>query len=766
MHTRYGIVGLLLVSGMMNLVSCARSAKDYFERGSEHLRKREYDEAALAFRKALQKEPQMGMALLRLGQTEIHRQDLPAAYQGLSRAVRLMPENIEAKVAFADLNLQLFNSDPRRSEYLYRNIVEQSDQLLAKDPNSFDGLRLRGNIRIADKKFDDAAALLEKADALQPGHPALILALASVRVAQGRFAEAESRVLQLIAKDKTYRPAYAFLSEEYRRANRSADAEAILKKQIENNPELPDATVQLARFYSDSSRRSDADQVMERLLAQAGQKPAVYMVAGDFYLQASPARAVSIFEAGAKANPQNQVAYRKKMAQALLASRKYPEAIAVLDVVLQQQPEDDEARQSWALAVVDSEDRKRIDQAITYLQKSSSDKTKEPVRLFNLGRALVVKGDLDGALRVMREAARAEGYLQPRIWLAELALRQGRPREVLQYADQALAIQPGYTRARLLRAMGLTGSKMYPEAKSELQRLMRDPTSIADAELQMGLILIAEGQFGEAERIFRKYYSPGGGDLRGLEGLLGRYVAENNMEQAIRLLEQELQKTPASDPVRSALASAAARAGKYDLSIQHYHELAKKHPASSEWPARIAEVEFQKGDVNRSIEFFQKASQIDGKESSHVRSLAYVLEAAGRKDEAIAAYRKCLALKSDDLVTMNNLAFLLADSGRELTEAIRLAQQVQSKAPNEAGYSDTLGWAYLKSGQTESAVRIFQNLTRKHPDNASYRYHLGAALVAKGDRAQAKRELDQALQFQPSPQEKAAIKRILGQLGS
>ena len=75
---------------------------------------------------------------------------------------------------------------------------------------------------------------------------------------------------------------------------------------------------------------------------------------------------------------------------------------------------------------------------------------------------------------------------------------------------------------------------------------------------------------------------------------------------------------------------------------------------------------------------------------------------------------------------------------------------------------DTMGYIYLKKGMRDSAIKTFGNLVRKYPKYATFRYHLGMALLENGDKTGARKELEAALANNPSREEAAKIKELVG----
>ena len=87
--------------------------------------------------------------------------------------------------------------------------------------------------------------------------------------------------------------------------------------------------------------------------------------------------------------------------------------------------------------------------------------------------------------------------------------------------------------------------------------------------------------------------------------------------------------------------------------------------------------------------------------------------------------------------------------------------------PDVPDVGDTLGWAYYRNGDPnllKLAVPLLEEAVSKQPNNALFRYHLGAAYFKSGQNANARRELQAALQIDPAFQGAAESRRILATL--
>jgi predicted Zn-dependent protease len=240
------------------------------------------------------------------------------------------------------------------------------------------------------------------------------------------------------------------------------------------------------------------------------------------------------------------------------------------------------------------------------------------------------------------------------------------------------------------------------------------------------------------------------------------YSAENRADEALKLLQDELRKSPSSVPLQMLLADAAASQGKLDLAVSQYQQLLSRNPKSAELRLRLGDVYRRKADWNNAIAMFQQAHQLAPNLAA--TELASSLESAGRSGEARALYEQLVRQRPNDPFLQNSLAFTIVETGGNLEEAQQLAQRALEKVPGQLHFADTLGSVYLKKKMTGSAVQIFRNLVRQDSKNPTFHYHLGMALLETGDQAGAKSELKEALAYQPSSIQKQRISELISKL--
>ena len=135
-----------------------------------------------------------------------------------------------------------------------------------------------------------------------------------------------------------------------------------------------------------------------------------------------------------------------------------------------------------------------------------------------------------------------------------------------------------------------------------------------------------------------------------------------------------------------------------------------------------------------------------------------ILSKLGRYEEAIAAYERALAIDPSDAGLLNGYAWIVADdisrpTAQQLLDARKRAEAAAKVVP-DAGYYDTLGWVYFKSGEYPRALealtrakRIEEELGGMSSDWPEIHYHLGHVYLRLGRKAEATDAFQEVVKF-------------------
>jgi len=779
----------------LTLASCRRdpnvAKKQYLESGNKYFDHGRYRNAAIQYQNAIKNDRKYGPAYYKLGQVylKLSPPQYGAAISQFRRAKELLEGNQayqeeyrDAMVRLAELDLTYVKNDKTVFDHEVPDICEK---LFKKDPNSFDGFRLTGDLNfaqylqtikvagptVANQFLEAAMENYQKADKIKPNDAGISMQIGMILMQQHRDAEAEPYFRKTIDKEKASSRAIVELYKLYMRQQKTGLAEQLLKEAIQNNPKNPEYRERLAFHYGALGRRDDMLNVLGEIKAHAKDFEAVYQVVGDFYYRTGDAdSAIREYREGIQKDPKRKSTYQHDIIQVLLRQGKRAEAAELNNEVLKENPKDPDAKSLSASFLLDQGD---ANAALTQLQAVVTSAPDNAVAHFQLGRAYLASGRQDG-----REAARQQferaiqlqpNLLQPRIGLAELQAMHGEYEAALDTVQTILQRDPGNLNARMIQSQALLGQKKYEDSDKLLAGVLKTNPSSPQVYYQVGRTELAENHPKEAEAAFQRAYELNPTNSQSLLGVVESEIQQGQPEKAMATLQNEAKKAPNRIDIAFLMGTTAKREGKFQDAEGYFtrvlNGLDKKSKTRADLYLQIGDCYRLAGDRDTAIANFQKAREILPDSEIVLSDIGKVMDMAGRRTEARQAYEACLRVNPNNAEILNNLAYLMAETNADLDQALSYAQKARGLNPGLGEISDTYGWILLKKGLTEQALPVFQDLVSRVPTNASYRYHLAKAYAQKGENAKASGELREALKHSPAREEQQEIQDMLAKLG-
>jgi tetratricopeptide (TPR) repeat protein len=768
----------LLLSG------CARDPNAtklrYLESGDKYMKAGRLREAVIMYRNAVKKDPRFGLAYYRLADASLRQNDFVGATPSLRRAVDLLPDSAEqtdARVKLADLFATYLDTVERQPQLL-QELEEQAREILKRDANSYDGHRLRGRWAAADavslwergsrgpaqEQRLTAIAELRVANRLRPGTTAVVVPLARCLWDAGDRRAAEGLLEQHIAANKSSVLAYSDLVRFYSASGRSRDLDRLLTQAERDNPHYVAFAIERAVLYYDLGRAPDSVAVLSELKKRAKDLPDAYHAAAAIYLRVGkPEEAILQYEEGVQAMPRHKLAFRRRIVEILASSGRVAEAIRANDAVLGEYPGDAESLIRHAALLLDRGDVETAASQLELLRR------KAPANYsvhYYLGRAFAAQGQREQA-RLEYAAAIQFGplFLPARAALAEIQLETDDFGKALVSGETIVAMEPGSLKGHLIRAAAYRGMQKYPEARNAIRELRAIHPNSPDVLFELGQIEEADGRRKAAEDAYQASYSAGPESLRALKAIIALRTAGKEGDSALRLLQQEVAKSPERRDLRVEYADTAQRLGRHEIAGREYEQLLTSYhgdtKAAGALHLRLGEIRRLQGDLASALAHLEKARAALPSSPIVLHNLAIVYESLGRRQQASDLYEASLKRNEDNGIALNNLACYIVDNGGDLDRALTLAQRARQKLPARPEINDTIGWIYYQKDLTDNAIEIFEKLVASYPKQPSFRYHLGAALLKKGQKARAREQLLQALANRPPAGEAGKIKAIL-----
>ncbi len=305
--------------------------------------------------------------------------------------------------------------------------------------------------------------------------------------------------------------------------------------------------------------------------------------------------------------------------------------------------------------------------------------------------------------------------------------------------------------------------RYYCERKNyaESRRVLAGDPGSPGVAFQLAQTLLAEGKTREAADAYRQSYRMDPENMRGLLGLADIFVKQNNVDEALRLIDKEAAWNPRDADVPLLAANVAAKAGRWDAAIGAMQtaitRLEQRHGETFEIRLKLSEIYRRSGKPEEAVRAFREGCDAM---SDTMRGFGanYVGMVMG---PMAAEYEGLLRQHPEDPVLMHNLAFVLSAAERDTGRALDLARRAHELLPSSDEAADDLGMIYVARKEWPPALEIFRALVARAPAVAGFHYHLALALRATAGPQSAAPELRQALRLGPKPDDKRQIETLL-----
>ena len=241
------------------------------------------------------------------------------------------------------------------------------------------------------------------------------------------------------------------------------------------------------------------------------------------------------------------------------------------------------------------------------------------------------------------------------------------------------------------------------------------------------------------------------GDMRAVtESNVGTELqAQGDIDEAVALYRDALERTPNDALVHSNLGTALAADGRLDEAVAAYERALAIEPDDADSHYNLANALLGLGRLTEAAAAFREAIRIEpGHGEAHV-NLGNVLVELGSLQQAAVHYRRGADLMPDAGEALNNLGLLEAGAG-DLEEAIALWRRAIEVTPDFADAHANLGSALRQVGDAEGAIRHFRRVVELTPESAGAHNDLGVMLGSTDALDEAAAHFRRAIALDPS----------------
>ncbi len=713
-----------------------KNAQGHFILAKIAWRDQKFDEAFARLQMAIEGDPSLIEARLRLGDLYFASGDVSAAGVQAEAARQLAPDR--ADVHLLSAKVLYLQGDQAGA-------ATEIDAALAIDPAYVDAYTAKASLLAGQKDIAGALAAVDQglkntrgadADLLRDFRLAFLL--------EGGDEKAyEAAVLALIAEFPK-EPKYRYrLVDFYASRGRLDDEERELRALVAADPENHWVTVRLATRLVRQGDTTGAEKLLKDAIANYPESAPLRLALGDFYRSTKrPVEAMASYrEAAAKwpeTSPEGQQARNRIVAQ-YAVDGDIVQARAEIEAILKSAPDNTEALLSRAtFAFLD----RKYDTAIADLRTVLRREPSREAELL-LARSYVGAGDLVVAKDTYRSLLdREPGNAAAAKELAVLLSGEGDSAAAEGILRAFTAVKPDDAEASAALVQSLLAQQDLAAAEAEAKRALERGAGSALAEQQMGRVLQAQGSNAEALARYRAVLEKDPKQRQALEGLTSILLEEGRAAEAIDIL-----KAYPEDDLEAGLMLGRAYLRQGDVkAARAVHEKAITL-APADPRAYLALAALEPTNSPAQLAALERGHKAIPGDATIALFLGSLYQRDGRGADAAAVYEAVLAANPGDQIIANNLASLLLDQGGDkasLARALSLAKPLG--ASGDPLLLDTLGWAYYRNDDFSNAVRTLEKAVAVDGNVAIVQYHLGKAYAAAGNPVGARQHLTLALE--------------------
>lgn len=732
-------------------VACGHSTASFLAKGEEYLQKRKFHDAMMQFRSAAESDSGSAAAHWGLARSYENLGQFNEVLDELRKTIELDGTNLEAKAKLGSYFLLV--QPPMISE-----TEKLRDEILAADPKFIEGHILTATIMAAQGKPDadviaqvnkaidlnpqriesyislermymtrekgpEAEAAIQRGIAANPGSVTGLTEYGRFLMYAGRDGEAEAQFQKAIAADATSIDAHESIAQFYVTSRQFEKAEAAYKNLIQVQENSPESRLELAEFYSTTERKDEAIAVLEQIIADAPDYVLARYRVGQMYLDRK--ETVKVYEqldALLKINDNDTQALMLR-SRAKMQDSKPDEAVKDIEDVLKQQPSNRDALYLMAQARLALGQNDQANAFIGDIERFHPTFLK--VGLLKI-QAAFSAGDAQNALKLSNELIDKTNSTQPNA--------DNTPQIILDLKVKGISS----------RGLAYLDLGKLPEAKYDLQDVVRLTPRSSGAMVNLAKVFIAERNAAAALELYEKAYAADARNFDAISGIVNMAIQMGQTEKAHTRIASFIDANAGKGDVIAALRylNATVFTAEKNNPAAEKELLTAIELDADYLPAYSAYASLLTSQNRTDEALAQYKKVIEKKPAAQVYTMIGILEdGRGNIAEAEANYRKALDIAPDSAIAANNLAWLLADHSGNLDEALQLASGAVARNQNVAEYYDTLGWVYLKKGLTSPAVEQMKKAVALDESNAKktgtapkpdYRNRLAQALAKAG----------------------------------
>ncbi|MEJ2621601.1 MAG: tetratricopeptide repeat protein, partial [Candidatus Thiodiazotropha sp.] len=680
-----------------------------------------------------------------------------------------------------------------------KKALEAAEAVLAIAPDHPEALVLRGFALAKSGNNDAAIEDVMGAISSDPGNVEAASLLSALYADRGELDRAIKIAKDSLSQHKDRVASYLLLARLYAKSNDNKAVIQVLSDLIKSNPNELQHRLHLVNFYKEKGQPDMAENVLRQAVKDLPDNTDAKLALVS-YLKSNKDfdGAESLLTSYVTQYPENQ-AFKLELAKYHVSNKRNAEAITLLSEVINQAKmtlDGLKARTLKASILVKNgsiqEARQLVDEVL------EADPKYKDALLVRAGIALVSE-DPDRGIADLRTLLREDpGHVKAHRLKARSHLKKGEIELARQSLEDAVKAQPQEITANFELVQLLIQIGELDDAQAVLQKMLKFAPNEISVLRGLGMVYLKQKNWTELLKIAKTLQEKNESESLGYyyQGL----VDQNNkrLEESVVNLSRSLELKPGAIDVLVALSKSYFGLKQVDIALdrikqvvkadpKHYLaynllgeiQLSQKHFIEAEkaferslainekWPVpyrNLVKVKLMEGKQPEAISMLRRGFQNTLDPVLGIE-LATTQDKLGQTDESLQIYQQILDKYPGNMLAANNLAMMLLRGEPDQAKMDRALKLVEGFSTSEnPTVLDTLGWTYLKRGDTDKAISVLKRALRKSSGIPEIDYHLALAYQRIGDMGAAKTHLDAALSTGKSFEGIVEAKSLQGQL--
>ncbi len=760
---------LLLVYGCSD---SSDKVEQYLESANKYFQQKDYTNARLEFKNALQLDDKLVDAYYKLVLIDEKEQNWSAVFAGLTKVIGLDPNHVDARLKLAQIEIL-------RGEF--SEALQQIDAVFKITKDNPKAYALKGAVFLKQQDLEGAMEMADKALSIDQSNFEAVSLKAVIFQQKNDFSSALIVLKNALLTHPNDISLYLLkLQIDLKRADLAA-VEADYKELIQRFPEEMEFNYELAKFYSEHGEDDKSLQLLQSVVAKHPDDVKAKLLVTSLKISKDPTNAEETLKQAIAEN-ENEPEFYFMLARFYINQKRFGDARLPLEQLITKNLEKKSVLAAKVLLAKLALQEDKIDDALAWVDEVLAADDGYFDALLLKARIHVINGEYDKAITelrgMLRDFSESDKVL---VLLAQTYLKKNSPELAEENFYKAMELNPGNYEAVMPIVSRMMNSKDLIRAEKVLQKALEfnpDHAGALQALAQVRLLkkdwlgaqqvadLIAakskgkgfshylsgkiyqqQGLFQEAVDQYKSALSISPQLSDALKSLSVCYNALNQNNLMLDYLENYMKNNPDNPYPLLVKSEIFASEKKWDKALAVLNKAIDKWPNVEGFYLSMASIYEKKKDVGNVIKILKKGLTNIPNSINLRLFLAARYEMEKDYQNALDNYEMIVKERPDLDVAVNNLVSLMLDhfpTKENIAKAIKLAKRYNNS--RNPYLLDTYGWALLKNGKTKQALSIFEKVVSMNSDVAVFKYHLGLAYSMEGNNEKAVSVLNEALE--------------------